>query len=425
MPDSSSGRGSSTLTPALPGSPDERRRRLESILNSTAEGLIALDGDGRVTLVNRAAAAMLGVEPEALFGRDHHEAFHHTRADGRPWSAQQCAIAEALHDAQARSGAEEVFWRADGTSVPVDFVATPLWDNGRLCGAVVVFHDATERRKAEARALQLAREQAARTQKDHSRRALEQSEERLHLALQAGRLGAWEWDLSSNRMSWSPTLERIHGMPEGSFPGTFEAFQAVIHPEDRERVIAATRRVLDERVPHHVEYRIQLAGGRLRWLEVHGRLLLDEAGQPARMVGVCQDITVRKDAEEAVAFQRALLEAQSEARSEGVLVVSSAGRILSFNRRFVEMWGLEAEVMTSRSDEAALASAVRHVADPEAFLARVRELYASGENVHADEIAMRDGRVFERSSQRLTAPDGTYLGYLWAFRDVSAARPAP
>lgn len=129
--------------------------------------------------------------------------------------------------------------------------------------------------------------------------AYQRSEERLRLALEAGRMGVWEWDLASGRVSWSPSLEVIHGVSIGTFPGTFEAFKRDIHPDDCERVLSSIEAGLTSREGHHLEYRINRPDGVTRWLEAWGRLCYDEAGRPARMLGVCMDITERKHVEEA------------------------------------------------------------------------------------------------------------------------------
>ena len=87
------------------------------------------------------------------------------------------------------------------------------------------------------------------------------SEERLRFALDAASMGTWDWDLTANTVRWSENLERIHGLPEGTFDGTFASYEREIHPEDRERVLASAQRALREGVPHDVEY----PRGRARW----------------------------------------------------------------------------------------------------------------------------------------------------------------
>jgi PAS domain S-box-containing protein len=127
---------------------------------------------------------------------------------------------------------------------------------------------------------------------------LAHSEEQLRVALEAGRLGAWEWDIPEGKVTWSTVLEGIHGLEAGSFPGTFEAFRHDIHHDDRERVLEAISRAVTERTDHHVAYRIVRPDGETRWVEANGRLLCDAGGTPKRLVGVCVDITERRRSEE-------------------------------------------------------------------------------------------------------------------------------
>ncbi|MBL8286905.1 MAG: response regulator [Rubrivivax sp.] len=129
---------------------------------------------------------------------------------------------------------------------------------------------------------------------------LREGEQQLRLALEAGRMGAWEWRIASNRVSWSPGLEALHGMAPGTFDGTFEGFRRDIVPEDLEQVQQAIARTLNAGEEHRIEYRIAPAGGGTKWVEGRGRLFRDAGGRPERMVGVCVDATERKLAEAAL-----------------------------------------------------------------------------------------------------------------------------
>jgi signal transduction histidine kinase len=98
-------------------------------------------------------------------------------------------------------------------------------------------------------------------------------------------------------MKWSAELEAMHRLPPGSFPGTFDAFEKGIHPSDRHLVLQAIRGALEGRNTE-VQYRIVLADGELRWLEAHEHVLAASDGQPASVIGICLDITERKQAED-------------------------------------------------------------------------------------------------------------------------------
>jgi PAS domain S-box-containing protein len=116
-------------------------------------------------------------------------------------------------------------------------------------------------------------------------------------------------------------------------------------------------------------------------------------------------------------FQRAVLQRQGEASIDGLLVVAPDGAILSSNRRFSEIWHVPDETI-ARGDEAVLEAARQQVEDPEAFAARVRELRAQRDTTR-EELRFRDGRTIERYGAPVTGADGSYLGYLWSFRDIT------
>ena len=157
---------------------------------------------------------------------------------------------------------------------------------------------------------QLAHEIAERKR---SEELLRQEEERLRLALAAGRMGTWKWDIASGRVDWSKELEAIHGLAPGEFPGTYEAFISRIHPDDRQHTRDVVRGVLAARSEHRVEYRIIRTDGAIRWVEGRGTIAFDEQNQPRQVSGVSVDITARKEAEEE---RERLLDSERYARSE-------------------------------------------------------------------------------------------------------------
>ncbi|WP_457106607.1 sigma 54-interacting transcriptional regulator [Methylobacterium sp. P5_C11] len=127
----------------------ERSNQL--ILRAAGEGIYGVNAEGVTTFVNPAAARMLGCEAADLVGRDMHAAVHHTRPDGSHYPHRDCPIYAAFRDGAVHQVDHEVFWRADGTSFPVEYTSTPIRDRGRLLGAVIVFRDISQRREAESR----------------------------------------------------------------------------------------------------------------------------------------------------------------------------------------------------------------------------------------------------------------------------------
>ena len=177
----------------------------------------------------------------------------------------------------------------------------PLLINGKLGGKFMTYYNHPHVFAGVELDLcfSIARQLALGIERRQAEHTLRASEQRLRLALDAGRMGSWEWNVLTGGITWSPELEAIHGLAPGTFGGTFEAYQKDIHPDDRAFVRRSIADSLD-RGEHHLEYRIVLPDGAIRWVESRGKVFRDDSGVIARLVGVCTDITERKRAEQAL-----------------------------------------------------------------------------------------------------------------------------
>jgi PAS domain S-box-containing protein len=128
--------------------------------------------------------------------------------------------------------------------------------------------------------------------------ALNRNEAGLQLALEAGKMGTFEWNIQTNEIKWSDNLEAIHGLAPGTFDGTFASFQSLIHSDDRAGVMENIRRSVETGADYEAEFRSASPDGSTRWLLGKGMVLRDEHGGAWRMMGICMDITARKRAEE-------------------------------------------------------------------------------------------------------------------------------
>jgi PAS domain S-box-containing protein len=134
---------------SINGELEKLRSRHDLILSAAGEGIYGLDKQGRTTFANEATTRLLGWCCEEIIGKHLHDLHHHSHADGRHYPREDCPIFKSLTDGQVHRVDNEVFWREDGSCVPVEYVSTPILENGEIEGAVVIFRDISERQQHE------------------------------------------------------------------------------------------------------------------------------------------------------------------------------------------------------------------------------------------------------------------------------------
>ncbi len=231
----------------------------------------------RISFVSDSVEAVLGYPKARWLEPDFW--LSHIHADDREATARLCATATAdgrEHDLEYRTLA------ADGRTVWIRNHVVVLPDSeGRPRALRGLMTDITAHKRVEDE--------------------LRESEKRLRFAMDAAGQGHWEWNIQTGHVSWSETLELIHGIPPGSFAGSFEAYLADVFPEDRDTLVRQIRESV-ETGTHDVEYRIARPDGAIRWVSGKGSAVYDRDGVPISMIGVCQDITERKRAEQRLQF---------------------------------------------------------------------------------------------------------------------------
>jgi PAS domain S-box-containing protein len=151
---------------------------------------------------------------------------------------------------------------------------------------------------------------------------LQLSEERLRLALFAAQMGSWDWNILTGEVIWSEDCERLFGLAPGSFQGTYEAFLACVHPEDREVVDKGISNALETRTNFNQEFRVVWSDGSVHWLVGRGQVLSDEKGKARRMIGVDVDISDRKQREVELRQHAEELEVANRLKDEFLAIVS-------------------------------------------------------------------------------------------------------
>lgn len=191
---------------------------------------------------------------------------------------------------------------------------------GRLHTILSLVRDVTEQRRTE--------------------RALRESEQRLRLALAAAHLGYWEWDCRNDTLSFSTRTCDILGIPRASILQLNE-FVALVHPHDREVVLRAIAVAVAEAGDFSVEYRIPRPHGQPRWVASYGQAYYDSDGAPLRMGGIVQDVTARKEGEEALRESERKLTLAIEAAQMSIWELQLPTRELSHSPTLRELLGSE------------------------------------------------------------------------------------
>ena len=269
----------------------ESAHRLNATLESTKDGILAVDAAGKVLFMNRQFRRMWNM-PENLAeaGSDDQLLAHALTQLVDPQGFMQQV--ESLYRSDQDS--EDLIELADGRVFERN--SRPLQDGGQLSGRVWSFHDITARRRAE--------------------QAAESAKERLRRGQIYANIGTWDWNIVTGELYWTERIAPLFGYPEGDLETSYDNFLAAIHPEDRQAVIDAVGACVERDAPYEIEHRVVWPDGTVRWLLERGFVQRDGAGRPVRMIGVVQDIDARKRAEEALVAAREAADRANQAKSD-------------------------------------------------------------------------------------------------------------
>lgn len=293
-----------------------------ALYENSPDGVLFTIPDGRVLAANPAACQILGRSEAEI------------RALGRQGLADPSderwaqMLGERERSGHVRGVARML--RGDGAAVEVEMSARTFREGSGFERSCTIIRDVTERVAME--------------------RALRESRARLAEAERVAQIGSWEWDIGTDTVRWSDGLFDIYGIAADEFDPTRDGGERRVHPEDRARVSEAIQRALGERSELAIEYRVVRADGRLRVLRSRGEVVVDETGSPIRFVGIVQDVTEARLAQEALQGASSDLERRANELQRLTLgrgLESGARSYAPLTARQLEILRLVAEGLTS------------------------------------------------------------------------------
>ncbi|HYS12644.1 MAG TPA: PAS domain S-box protein [Burkholderiaceae bacterium] len=247
---------------------------LAAIVETSDDAIVSKSLDGVIQTWNAAAQRVFGYTAEQAVGQ------HISLIIPPDRLAEEDLIMQSLRAGTRVDHYETVRVRSDGQLIPISLSISPIRDDaGSVVGAFKIARDISARKHAEAQ--------------------LRERDERLRIATRTGKLGIWEWDAATDRVSWTDSLYSIHGVAPEDFDGTFAGFMRLVHADDRDHVTRTLQGCLKVGRACELEFRAVKQDGQVVWVYSTALTVQDE-GAHHRMIGATLDITDRRRAEEAM-----------------------------------------------------------------------------------------------------------------------------
>ncbi|MDD5671557.1 MAG: PAS domain-containing protein, partial [Candidatus Omnitrophica bacterium] len=249
-------------------------KELQTLLDSVPAMVFYKDKENRFILTNKMFEDTMGLKKEDFEGKSAFDLYPEQQA-GNYWRDDQ----EVMATGKAKRGILETMQTPEGIRLLQTDKIPYRDEHGQIVGVIGFAIDVTERRYAE--------------------EAICLAHERLVLAQQSAGAGIWDWDIVTDKLDWSSEFFQLLGLDPAKVKPGFDAWQQVLHPDDRKGAEEKINLAIKNRTPLANEYRIiHPATGETRWINALGNTTYDRRGRPERMIGICIDITQRKASEE-------------------------------------------------------------------------------------------------------------------------------
>jgi two-component system cell cycle sensor histidine kinase/response regulator CckA len=362
----------------------------EAITTSLGEGVYALDQSGRFIFMNPAAEAALGWKQEELLGKDMHEAIHFLRLDGTRRSAEECPLLGVLNSRETIQVESDIFVRKDGSVFPVSYTSSPIITDGQVFGAVLAFHDITERKRAE------------------------EARDRLATIIESSDDAIVSGTLDGEITSWNAGAEKMYGYRTAEAIGRHLSF--LIPPEhidELEEILVSLRQ--GNRIKHLETVRVRKDGSRVD-VSLSISPIKDSTGQVIAASTIARDITERKRAERELRESEERYRSLVENAKDIIYTHDLEGNYTSINKAGEKITGYTREEALRMNQAQVLAP--EHLEKAQQMMAK--KLNDEGETVYDLEIIARDGRrIPVEVNTRLVSQDGVPVGVQSIARDVT------
>lgn len=377
----------------------QSERLLSGIFDSVQDGISVLDANLTIRRTNEIMRRWYA-ENLPLEGKKCYECYQHRESRCDPSPTLRCI----------RSGRTEhnIVPGLEGSPVQwIELFSYPMKDpeSGEVLGVVEFVRDITARVRAE--------------------KALQESEVDLHDAQRIAKMGRWELDLVSGHLQWSPTIFEIFEIDPKEFGASYEAFIETIHPDDRESVDQAYSNSLKNQTPYNIEHRLLMKDGRIKWLNEICRNDYDADGKAIRSIGIVQDITVRKQAEEMIVQERNRAQTYLDVVAVIMIALDSEGHI--------ELVNNQGSVMLGYSEQELLGKDWLETCLPDRLRSDVRGVFRRLMSGDADPVEYYESPILTKNGQEriiawhnvvLRDDTGKITGTLSSGQDITERKKA-
>jgi len=343
----------------------ESERKYRTLITQSPDGIFVVNLQGIFLAVNKIMCEKLGYSEKEMLSMSIWNIVPEQFVEQHKKRMADIVTGKAPNEA-----AEYTVRGKDGTLYYVEILSAPYYEGKELIGFQGIARDITDRKKAE-EALQ------------REKIMLERTEGIAHV-------GSWEWDIATDTVTWSDELFRIFQMEPQERAPSFAEHPALYHPDDMARLRQAVEAAVADGTPYELELRAIRKDGETRVCMARGFAEIGPGGRPGRLFGSLQDITERKQVEEALSREKLFAESLVDTAQTIILVLDTSGHIVTFNSYMERICGYRLEEVVGKDWFSTFLPKDKQAKTSEIFQRALGDIQTKG---NIDEIVTKDGRI--------------------------------